>query len=380
MTEIGGRSRVRSVWLPVVAAAFLASCGGEQQLADGIVVEPLAAESEVIVDGFIQPFAIAVIDEDEYLVTERVKGLYHYENGTRRELEMTPEVSIFDALGTIVGGAMDVSLHPEFESNGMVYMTFLDEMNRMSVARFDFSNRIVEDLEVIFETNQNSIGAVIAWQDSDHFFVSHGATALAVAQDLDNDGGAIHRLTADGSVPEDNPVFDGADGPSTIWSYGHRVVQGLFIEGDDLYATEHGDQAGDEFNLINEGGNYGWPNVTSGRLGNGDRPTFDAEISAIAIDPVITWPNETLAPTDLIRVRDSAFPELDGRFLFGSLGLQSLMSIDAESGETTVILEGIGRVRDVDQLPGGDLVVVVEAPLGGPPDGRVLRLSPAIAG
>ena len=146
----------------------------------------------------------------------------------------------------------------------------------------------------------------------DNWVRSGGWLVVAAAGFLASCGG--ERPLADDILVEPLAA-DGADGPTTTWSYGHRVIQGLFIEDDVLYSTEHGDRAGDEFNVITEGGNYGWPNVTSGRLGNGDAPTFDADVSAIAIDPVVTWPNETLAPTDLIRVSDSAFPELDGRVL-----------------------------------------------------------------
>ena len=82
-------------------------------------------------------------------------------HGSLSQLEMTPEVNIFDALGTIVGGIMDVCLHPEFDSNAMVYITYLNEQNLMSVARFDFSNRQVDDLGRVRDVDQLPSGDLI---------------------------------------------------------------------------------------------------------------------------------------------------------------------------------------------------------------------------
>ncbi|MGV8831890.1 MAG: glucose/sorbosone family PQQ-dependent dehydrogenase [Devosia sp.] len=73
--------------------------------------------------------------------------------------------------------------------------------------------------------------------------------------------GKILRLNLDGSVPEDNPEIDGVR--SHIYSYGHRNPQGLaFGPNGTLYETEHGPASGDELNIIEPGGNYGWPEVS----------------------------------------------------------------------------------------------------------------------
>ena len=52
--------------------------------------------------------------------------------------------------------------------------------------------------------------------------------------------------------------------------------------------------------------------------------------------------------------------------------------LDAESGETSIILDDLGRVRDVDQLRSGDLILVVEASLSGPPNSEIIRVSPVL--
>lgn len=87
-------------------------------------------------------------------------------------------------------------------------------------------------------------------------------TAIDVAaRDWTTYVGKILRLNLDGGVPSDNPVINGVR--SHIYSYGHRNPQGLvFGPGGRLFSAEHGPKADDEINLIQAGGNYGWPYVS----------------------------------------------------------------------------------------------------------------------
>src|SRR5690606_30480416 len=80
------------------------------------------------------------------------------------------------------------------------------------------------------------------------------------AQDWHTYSGKILRMELDGSIPEDNPEIEGVT--SHILSYGHRNPQGINFGPDGtLYEVEHGPASDDEFNIIQPGGNYGWPNV-----------------------------------------------------------------------------------------------------------------------
>ena len=371
--------RMARTALGVAALAItMAACGSqEDRLAqNGIVSAPLESNAEVLADGLVVPHAAAVISENEFLFTERFIGLSHYVDGEVTRIEGTPGLGTVTAGFTNVGGLMDVSLHPDFDSNGLVYLSFLNEELTMSVARFNFSDRAIADLEIIFESVDGSFGSSIAWQDSDHFFVTQGTLDLTPPQDVGHGEGKIHRLRADGSTPSDNPIFDGQDGPGTVWSLGHRNNQGLFMDGDTLYATEHGDQDGDELNVIVAGGNYGFPNVTSGSI-EGVAPAVDDETLAAMIEPAVTWPSFTIAPTGVTRLRNSSFPDLDGRFVFGGLVSQQLVAVDIDTGETAVLLEDVGRIRDVDQLPSGDILMTVESPNNAPINGELIRLSPS---
>jgi glucose/arabinose dehydrogenase len=112
-----------------------------------------------------------------------------------------------------------------------------------------------------------------------------------LAQQRSSLGGKILRMTPDGRVPAGNP-FRG----SLVWSYGHRNVEGLAFDAQGrLWASEFGDKAYDELNLIRRGHNYGWP-ATQGRTANprytsplAQWRTDDAGPSGIAVRDGVAW-------------------------------------------------------------------------------------------
>ncbi len=352
-------------------------------LPTGVERAPLLAAQEVVATGFWIPWAVEVIGEDELLVSERFGALVHVHDGQRDSLGGLPETLILAAPPLYIGGYNDVSLHPRFETNGLVYIAYVTAAGQMAVARFDFSDRTVRSFEVVFQSNAFTIGSRIVWQDDDHFFVTQGMAGFPYAelgaQDLARDSGKIHRLRADGSVPPDNPVFEGASGPTSLWSIGHRDTQGLLLDGGVLYANEHGPLGGDELNVIEPGGNYGWPLFSYG-LNYDETPVGDmteAEAARTTVLPLKAWDRTfNMAPSGLLRLDGSAFPAWDGAFLWGSLAQRRLIAYDPDTDQTSILLEDVGRIRDVAQLPSGALLLLLDATSPEVPDGRVVKLLP----
>lgn len=366
---------------------FLYSCDNQTQIPDEIEQPFFEVNQEIIADGFTIPWGIEIISENEYLFTERMGELYHYLNGIAVALDGLPQSYTVTIDRLTYGGYMDVSLHPNFDTNGLVYLAYVNENGRMSVARFDFRNNTVKNVDIIFESNAFSIGSRIAWQDDEHFFVTQGMggdpTPEPGAQNLSHHGGKIHRLMADGSIPVDNPIFEGYSEPTTIWSYGHRDPQGLYYDSDEkiLYSSEHGPLGGDEINVIQKGGNYGWSLFSYGLNYDGTPVSDMTELEARRTTslPLKYWTMYfRVAPSGLLFLKDSQFAEWNGTFIFGSLALQRLIAYDPETDETSVLMEGIGRVRDVAQLPSGALLVLIDAKSPGFFDsGRIVKLTHA---
>jgi glucose/arabinose dehydrogenase len=158
------------------------------------------------------------------------------------------------------------------------------------------------------------------------------------AQNLNSLNGKVLRLNPDGSVPADNP-FPG----KYVWSYGHRNVQGLaFDSRGRLWEAELGNSVMDEVNLIQKGGNYGWP-ACEGTSGACDEPTF--------IKPKQTWPVADASPSGLAIVGDTLY--------LAALRAQKLYRMkitgDALAAPQPYFQGAYGRLRTVEPTPCGDL-------------------------
>jgi PQQ-dependent dehydrogenase (s-GDH family) len=116
--------------------------------------------------------------------------------------------------------------------------------------------------------------------------------------------GKVLRLNLDGSVPTDNPTFNGVR--SHVFSVGHRNAQGLVVARDgSIYASEHGPSMDDEVNLIEAGKNYGWPYVAGYR---DDRFYTYNNWSASAPTPCASLKfTEIVAPDTVPQQRESAW-------------------------------------------------------------------------
>jgi aldose sugar dehydrogenase len=361
-------------WVLALSLLFW-SCQGDHATAP--VNEPgVLASGYGITDG------IAVIGEGEFLFADRAGAVFHYVRGSVTAVRGIPPTK----MSGVYGGLLDVSLHPSFLNNRLVYIAYDDASFDLTVARFELREDRVESLKVIYKSNEFSIGSRFEWQDASHFFLSFGVGGdpypLPGPQDLSADVGKIHRLTADGKIPPDNPILPGASKPSTIWSYGHRNPQGLYYDSlkQTLYSTEHGPLGGDELNIVVAGANYGWPLFSYG-LNYNRTPVSDMSedaARAVSVLPIKYWgPENRVAPSGLLFVEGSKFASWNGAFLVGALNPQHLLRYDPATAETEIVLRNVGRVRDIAQLPSGKLLIAVDA--GSPKlsdRGRIIELSP----
>lgn len=208
----------------------------------------------------------------------------------------------------------------------------------------------------------NHNGGRIAFGPDGMLYVTTGdAGDTRNAQDPGSPAGKILRLTPDGGVPDDNPTTD-----SPVYSMGHRNPQGLdWADDGTLYASEFGQDTWDELNVIEPGGNYGWPEV------EGIAQDSGAADSAF-IDPVQQWAPAEASPSGLAVVGDSV--------VIAALRGERLWEVPVDDlGQSTDHLTGEhGRLRDVAEAPDGSLWILTHNTDGrgdpAPDDDRILRV------
>ena len=342
---------------------------------------------ETLAEGLELPWSIAVLPDGSVLVTEKQVGrLRRIDADGLRE---TPIAGVPDDLFTLgQGGLLDVVAHPDFENNGLIYLSYTwGELsaNAVRVARGRLEGDTLHDVEVLFTSGppkDTSIqfGGRLAFLPDGTFILTLGEGFVwrEDSQRLTTHLGKVIRLNDDGSIPADNPYRDVEDALPEIWTIGHRNPQGLAVDPvtGTIYESEHGPWGGDELNTLASEHNYGWPVATHGLDYNG------APISPFTTypgmdDPVVYW-TPSIATSGLAVYRGDLFPEWNGDVLAG--GMQALavarVDMDAPGGprEAERLFEDLSaRVRDVRVGPDGAIYLLAEAQR----DGKVLRVTPA---
>jgi glucose/arabinose dehydrogenase len=281
------------------------------------------------------------------------------------------------------GGMLDVALDPDYAENGWIYLVFAhgeDGKAMTSLVRGRIRDNHWQEEEVLFRARTEDLsrsgahfGSRIVFQDDYVFFSIGDRGAQQEAQNLERPNGKIFRLHRDGRIPADNPFTDQSPYPA-IWSYGHRNPQALaFRPGtDELWSTEHGPRGGDELNQILQGRNYGWPRVTFGMNYNGTPITEHTQLPGME-PPVWHW-TPSIAVCGMAFVQGGRYPDWQGDLMVGGLRSEVLERIrlkDHAVEEREVVLQGLGRVRDVKQAPDGTLYLILESK-----GSRLVRLIP----
>ena len=371
----------------LLVAAMLATAPAAAQLDTTKQVETVMTEAGPVsvgnvASGLTHPWGMAFLPDGRLLVTERAGQLRIVStDGTLSPpVGGTPEVF---AQGQ--GGLLDVALDPDFDENGLVYLSYARPGPEGSAAtalgRGRLAENQIEDFEVLFTeepwiTGPNHFGGRIVFSPEGPLFLTLGERfQFEPAQDLSNHLGTVVRLNPDGSVPDDNPFVGQDSARAEIWSYGHRNIlsAALHPQTDSLWIVEMGPLGGDELNRPEPGKNYGWPVVSWGMNYDGTdipNPTTRPEFA----DAVKHW-SPVISPSGMAAYTGDVFGEWAGSILIGSLTRQGLVRVVVEDGAVTdeeVIPLG-ERIRDVEVGPDGLVYVLTDK---GEEEGSVWRLSP----
>ena len=346
------------------------------------VSEGMRLKLELVADNVTSPWAITQSQEGRLFYTETSGKLFSKKDSVIQEITGLPSVKYKGQ-----GGLMDVILHPDFENNHLIYLSYSkpkpDDDGLATTAIFlgRLENNAITDGKDIFiaepylSTNLH-YGSRMIFDKDGYLFVSIGERGRRDEnpQYLGNDLGKIHRLNADGSVPVDNPFYNTPDARTSIYSYGHRNPQGLCYNPatNKIYDNEHGPKGGDEVNLIEAGNNYGWPVITYGINYIGTSITDLTHQEGMA-QPIRYWV-PSIATCGMDIVTSDKYPAWKGNILSGSLKFNYLHRDVFDENDLWLkeekLFPEIGRMRSIEQCADGYIYFGVEAP------GKIFRIVP----
>lgn len=339
---------------------------------------------------FDEPWAMTFIGDGGWaLVTEKRGRLILMDtgNGTRIEASGVPSV---DYGGQ--GGLGDIVMAPDPDPADKVHPVYLSwveaggrDTRGAVVARADLlinpmaeARASLTNLKIIWRQTPKVSGRghfshrIAVAPDGRHIFISSGdRQKFDPAQDMNANLGKILRLNPDGSAPADNPFADQGGSAAQIWSLGHRNVLALTFDREGrLWASEMGPQGGDEVNLIQRGGNYGWPKASNGSH-YGGAPIPDHAATDGFVPPKAYW-DPSVSPAGMVYYDAALFPEWRNSLLMGALSGQALIRLSVNGAVAAEVDRWpMQRIREVEVAPDGAVWLLEDGA-----NARLLKLTP----
>jgi glucose/arabinose dehydrogenase len=341
-----------------------------------------------IAKDFDEPWAVALLPDQRFLVTEKPTGKLFIVTPTGEKSQ--PVAGLPKVDGRDQGGLLDVEIGPDYEKSRLIYWSYYEPRkggNGLAVARArlaDGSAPAVEGTQVIFrmqptfDSTKHAGGRLVFTADG-HLFVTLGERSelegRVQAQDLGSHFGKIVRIRPDGSVPKDNPFVDRPSARPEIWTFGHRnILAAALDDRQRLWVVEMGPKGGDELNLIDRGKDYGWPTIGYGEEYSGKKIHDKTQAPGME-QPVYYW-DPVISPSGMIVYSGKLIPEWTGNVFTGGLSSKALIRLvldhDRVVGEEHLLTDRKARMRDVVEGPDGAIYLLTDDD-----DGKLLKVTPA---
>lgn len=357
----------------IIATCFISILACAQQNESSVKAEAatnINYTTEVVVPELNIPWGMAFLPDGSMLVTEKTGELIHFKDGKKTEIQGLPDIYLRGQ-----GGLLDIELHPDYASNGWIYISHASadgegEGGNTAIMRAKLNGNTLTNVERLYKAGPNSkrgqhFGSRIEFDNEGYLYFSVGdrGNRDVNPQDITRDCGKIYRLNADGSIPKDNPFVDTPNAKTAIYSYGHRNPQGMVKhpETGKIWVHEHGPRGGDEINIVQKGKNFGWPKISYGINYSGTVFTEDTTLPGME-QPLFYWV-PSIAPSGMTFITSDVYPNWKGNLLAGSLKFEYVERLVLKNNKVVKrekLLEGMGRVRNVRQGPDGYIYVALE--------------------
>lgn len=289
---------------------------------------------ETVVPNADFPVALAFTPDGRLFYTEHCTGDIRI---VTPDGDLLPQPFAHVDIASVCGdwGLIGIAVDPEYETNGYVYVYFIEEVSstpliaRAVVKRFTDVGNVGTNPTVILDEPETipdqflkeHVAGNIHFGPDGYLYVTLGDFRVPldqmISQDLSALQGKILRLDkADGSAPPDNPFIGVQAADPRIFAYGFRNTYDFTFHGrsGEIYATENGPENCDELNLVVAGGNYGWPfpfEPESCDTALGTQPIY-----WFARDGFESWQvGSPVAPTGIEYVDGDVYPSLGDSLL-----------------------------------------------------------------
>ena len=300
---------------------------------------------QVLATNLEKPWAIDFAG-DKIFVTEKAGQVRVIESG----ILLDEPLATLRTANVFGGGLLGIAVHPSFSNNHFIYIYYTYEKDDMlwnKILRITESNNKLDAAKTIFDKIPGSAynnGGVMKFGPDGKLYVGTGyiSDSSHGSQDIQSLEGKILRLNDDGTIPNDNPFSD-----SPVFSLGHMNPKGLSWDSEgNLFVTEMGPSKNDEINLVQSGGNYGWP----------EQECFGDEEF---VDPIKCY-DPAIEPGGIVFYYGDKI-KLENPLVLATLRASHLFNLEIDEGEVkhqTSILSGMGRIRDVAVGPDGYLYLI----------------------
>lgn len=337
--------------LPMLTSVQCEKSSGNQEPPGAVEIR-----DSVIAEGLRHPWEMVWGPDDHIWFTERGGTISRLNPATG---QVIPLHTITEVVSNGEGGLLGMALHSDFSDNPYVYVVYnYGSPYREKLVRFTYNGSGLGSPSVLLDNiaaaSIHNGSRIAIGPDNKLYFSTGDASDPSRSQDASSLNGKILRLNLDGSIPADNPI---AGNP--YWSRGHRNAQGLVFAGNKLFSSEHGPNNDDEINIIEKGGNYGWPDVQGYCNLPGEVDYCSANN---IIEPIMAW-TPTVAACGLRFYNSDHIPQWKNSLLMVALKNARLYQMKLNDDRTAItqtneyFTNDYGRLRAICISPQGKVFI-----------------------
>ena len=324
-------------------------------------------------------FLTAVPESNRLAVIEQPGRIKVFENNestsnTQTVLDMTKEV-LFRGEQGLLGMAFD----PAFNRNRYVYLNYsMSNPRRTVVSRMEWDVATDAILptsnKIILEINQpysNHNGGMLAFGPDGYLYIGvgdggSGGDPKGHGQDRTTLLGTLLRIDVHPTnnntaydIPADNPFSNDSCCRPEIYSYGWRNPYRFSFDRNtgELWVPDVGQNAIEEINKVERGGNYGW------NAFEGTQPYAKALSATVTnhVQPVYEYDHSHGSSiTGGYVYRGNAVPSLQGKYLYADFvsGRVWVLDLNSDDGNTNSLIGTLSNPASFGEDADGEVYVV----------------------